>query len=164
VDTAQKFAICDLSRRKPKWTPLAPRKVRIVARRRTWPIRVENGREPSDDSSQSLTTGLDQFKEELQKAESRDGRAVLDLRGLKFTDPTASIDDSLGRDLVADRRVQQPADLASARSAGRGRCNASFLEVESRTACTCMLAGRLSSRRLLPGWHKFRGARTEFEP
>jgi anti-anti-sigma factor len=45
--------------------------------------------------------GLDQFKEELQKAEGRAGRAVLDLRGLKFIDSTASIDDSLGRDLVA---------------------------------------------------------------
>jgi hypothetical protein len=45
--------------------------------------------------------GLDQFKEELRRAESRGGRAVLDLRGLKFTDPTPSIDDSLGRDLVA---------------------------------------------------------------
>jgi anti-anti-sigma regulatory factor len=45
--------------------------------------------------------GLDKFKEELQRAESRGGRAVLDLRGLKFTDSAASIDDSLGRDLVA---------------------------------------------------------------
>lgn len=45
--------------------------------------------------------GLDEFREALQKAESRGGRAVLDLRGLKFTDQTASIDDSLGRDLVA---------------------------------------------------------------
>jgi anti-anti-sigma factor len=45
--------------------------------------------------------GLAQFKEELQRAESRGGRAVLDLRGLSFIDSTASIDDSLGRDLVA---------------------------------------------------------------
>ena len=47
--------------------------------------------------------GLDEFKEELQGAESRGGRAILDLRGLKFTDSTGSIDDSLGlgRDLVA---------------------------------------------------------------
>jgi hypothetical protein len=45
--------------------------------------------------------GLDQFKEELRRAESRGGRAVLDLRDLTFTDPSASIDDSLGRDLVA---------------------------------------------------------------
>jgi hypothetical protein len=45
--------------------------------------------------------GLAQFEEELQDAESRVGRAVLDLRGLKFTDSTGSIDDSLGRDLVA---------------------------------------------------------------
>jgi anti-anti-sigma regulatory factor len=44
--------------------------------------------------------GLDQLEEELQRADSRRGRAVLDLRGLKFTDSTGSIDDSLGRDLV----------------------------------------------------------------
>jgi hypothetical protein len=45
--------------------------------------------------------GLDQLEEELQGAESRGGRAVLDLGGLKFTDSTGSVDDSLGRDLVA---------------------------------------------------------------
>jgi anti-anti-sigma regulatory factor len=45
--------------------------------------------------------GLDQLEEELQGADSRRGRAVLELRGLKFTDSTGSIDDSLGRDLVA---------------------------------------------------------------
>lgn len=45
--------------------------------------------------------GLDQLEEELQVAESRGGRAVLDLRDLRFTDSTRSIDDSLGRDLVA---------------------------------------------------------------
>jgi anti-anti-sigma regulatory factor len=45
--------------------------------------------------------GLDQLEEELHKADSRRGRTVLDLRGLKFTDSTGPIDDSLGRDLVA---------------------------------------------------------------
>jgi anti-anti-sigma regulatory factor len=45
--------------------------------------------------------GLDQLEEELQRADSRRGRVVLDLRGLKFIDSTGSIDDSLGRDLVA---------------------------------------------------------------
>jgi hypothetical protein len=45
--------------------------------------------------------GLDQLERELQEAEGRGGRAVLDLRGLKFTDSAGSIDDSLGRDLVA---------------------------------------------------------------
>lgn len=45
--------------------------------------------------------GLDQLEQELQDAEDRGGRAILDLRGLKFTDSTRSVDDSLGRDLVA---------------------------------------------------------------
>jgi anti-anti-sigma regulatory factor len=45
--------------------------------------------------------GLDQLEEELQGADSRRGRAVLELRGLKFTDSTGSTNDSLGRDLVA---------------------------------------------------------------
>ena len=45
--------------------------------------------------------GLDELEEELQQANGRSGRAVLDLRSLKFTDSTGSIDDSLGRDLVA---------------------------------------------------------------
>jgi anti-anti-sigma regulatory factor len=45
--------------------------------------------------------GLDQLEDELQMAESRGGRATLDLRSLKFTDSTGSSDDSLGRDLVA---------------------------------------------------------------
>jgi anti-anti-sigma regulatory factor len=45
--------------------------------------------------------GVDQLEEELQRADTRRGRAVLDLRGLKFADSTGSIDDSLGRDLVA---------------------------------------------------------------
>jgi hypothetical protein len=45
--------------------------------------------------------GLDQLEEELQGADDRGGRAVLDLRGLRFTDSTGSIDESLGRDLVA---------------------------------------------------------------
>jgi len=45
--------------------------------------------------------GLDQLERELQEAEGRGGRAVLDLRDLRFTDSTGSIDDSLGRDLVA---------------------------------------------------------------
>jgi anti-anti-sigma regulatory factor len=45
--------------------------------------------------------GLDELAEELQQADGRNGRAVLDLRSLKFTDSTGSIDDSLGRDLVA---------------------------------------------------------------
>jgi hypothetical protein len=48
--------------------------------------------------------GLDQFEEELQRAESRGGRAVLDLRGLKLTDSTGSVDDSLGRDSISPRR------------------------------------------------------------
>jgi anti-anti-sigma regulatory factor len=45
--------------------------------------------------------GLDQLELELQRADGRGGRAVLDLRDLKFTDSSESIDDSLGRDLVA---------------------------------------------------------------
>ena len=45
--------------------------------------------------------GLDQLEEELQRADGRPGRAVLDLRGLKLTGSSESIDDSLGRDLVA---------------------------------------------------------------
>jgi hypothetical protein len=45
--------------------------------------------------------GLDQLEVELQRADDRPGRAVLDLRDLKLTDPSESIDDSLGRDLVA---------------------------------------------------------------
>jgi hypothetical protein len=45
--------------------------------------------------------GLDQLEAALQSAESRGGRAILDLGGLKFTDSTGSSDDSLGRDLVA---------------------------------------------------------------
>lgn len=45
--------------------------------------------------------GLDQLQAELQGADGRRDRAVLDLRGLKFTDSTGSIDESLGRDLVA---------------------------------------------------------------
>ena len=45
--------------------------------------------------------GLDQLEQELQRAEGRRGRAVLDLRDLKVTDSSESIDDSLGRDLVA---------------------------------------------------------------
>lgn len=45
--------------------------------------------------------GLDQLEQELQRADGQDGRAVLDLRGLKLTDSSESIDDSLGRDLVA---------------------------------------------------------------
>jgi anti-anti-sigma regulatory factor len=45
--------------------------------------------------------GLDRLEEEMQRAEGRHGRAVLDLRGLKFTDSTGSADDALGRDLVA---------------------------------------------------------------
>ncbi len=45
--------------------------------------------------------GLDQLEQELQRADGRGGRAVLDLRDLKLTDSSQSIDDSLGRDLVA---------------------------------------------------------------
>lgn len=45
--------------------------------------------------------GLDQLETELQEADRRGGRAVLDLRGLKFIDAAGSIDDPLGRDLVA---------------------------------------------------------------
>jgi hypothetical protein len=45
--------------------------------------------------------GLDRFEQELERADGRRGRAVLDLRDLKLTDSSASIDDSLGRDLVA---------------------------------------------------------------
>jgi len=44
--------------------------------------------------------GLDQLEAALEGAESREGRAVLDLGGLKFTDSTGSSDDALGRDLV----------------------------------------------------------------
>ncbi len=45
--------------------------------------------------------GLDQLEQELHRADSRPGRVVLDLRGLKFIDSPGSVDDSLGRDLVA---------------------------------------------------------------
>lgn len=45
--------------------------------------------------------GLDQLEQELQRADGRSGRAVLDLRDLKLTDSSESIDDALGRDLVA---------------------------------------------------------------
>jgi hypothetical protein len=45
--------------------------------------------------------GLDQLEQELQRADGLPGRAVLDLRDLKLTDSSESIDDSLGRDLVA---------------------------------------------------------------
>jgi hypothetical protein len=45
--------------------------------------------------------GLDQLEAELQRVDGRAGRAVLDLRDLKFTDASDAIDDSLGRDLVA---------------------------------------------------------------
>jgi hypothetical protein len=45
--------------------------------------------------------GLDQLEQELQRADGLPGRAVLDLRDLRLTDPSESIDDSLGRDLVA---------------------------------------------------------------
>jgi hypothetical protein len=45
--------------------------------------------------------GLEQLEDELQRADSRGGRTVLDLRGLRFADSTGSVDDSLGRDLVA---------------------------------------------------------------
>jgi hypothetical protein len=45
--------------------------------------------------------GLDQLERELQGAEGHSGRAVLDLRGLRFTVSTGSTDESLGRDLVA---------------------------------------------------------------
>jgi anti-anti-sigma regulatory factor len=45
--------------------------------------------------------GLDQLAQELQAAEASSGRAVLDLRGLKFIDSTGSTDETLGRDLVA---------------------------------------------------------------
>jgi anti-anti-sigma regulatory factor len=45
--------------------------------------------------------GLDQLEQELQRADGRGGRAVLDLRDLKLTDSSESMDDSLGRDLVA---------------------------------------------------------------
>jgi hypothetical protein len=44
--------------------------------------------------------GLDQLEQELQQADGS-GRAVLDLRGLKVVGSSESIDDSLGRDLVA---------------------------------------------------------------
>jgi anti-anti-sigma regulatory factor len=44
--------------------------------------------------------GLDQLKAALEDADSRGGRAVLDLRGLKFTDSTGSSGGTLGRDLV----------------------------------------------------------------
>ena len=45
--------------------------------------------------------GLDQLEQELQRADDRHGRVVLDLRDLKLTGSSAAIDDSLGRDLVA---------------------------------------------------------------
>jgi hypothetical protein len=45
--------------------------------------------------------GLDRLEQELQRADGRGGRAVLDLRALRLTDSSESIDDSLGRDLVA---------------------------------------------------------------
>jgi len=45
--------------------------------------------------------GLDQLEAELQRVDDRPGRAVLDLRDLKFRDASDAIDDSLGRDLVA---------------------------------------------------------------
>jgi hypothetical protein len=45
--------------------------------------------------------GLDRLERELEAAEGRGGRAVLDLRGLKFIHSARSVDDSLGRDLVA---------------------------------------------------------------
>ena len=45
--------------------------------------------------------GLDQLEAELQRVDDRSGRAVLDLRDLKFGDASDAIDDSLGRDLVA---------------------------------------------------------------
>ena len=45
--------------------------------------------------------GLDQFEEELKRANGRPGRAVLDLRDLRLTGSSESIDDSLGRDMVA---------------------------------------------------------------
>jgi hypothetical protein len=45
--------------------------------------------------------GLDQLEEELKRADGRPGRAVLDLRDLKLTGSSESVDDSLGRDLVA---------------------------------------------------------------
>jgi len=45
--------------------------------------------------------GLDQLEQELQRADDRLGRVVLDLRDLKFTGSRASVDDALGRDLVA---------------------------------------------------------------
>ena len=44
--------------------------------------------------------GLDQLEQELQRADGRRGRAVLDLRDLRLTDSREAIDDSLGRDLV----------------------------------------------------------------
>jgi hypothetical protein len=45
--------------------------------------------------------GLDQLEEELRRADARPDRAVLDLRGVTLTGSSESIDDSLGRDLVA---------------------------------------------------------------
>jgi anti-anti-sigma regulatory factor len=44
--------------------------------------------------------GLDQLEQELHATDCEGGRAVLDLRGLRFIDPAGSIDD-VGRDLVA---------------------------------------------------------------
>lgn len=44
--------------------------------------------------------GLDRLEAALKGAESRGGRPVLDLGGLKFTDSTGRSDDALGRDLV----------------------------------------------------------------
>jgi hypothetical protein len=49
--------------------------------------------------------GVKQLEEELRRAEERGGRLVLDLRGLKFTDSTGSVRDSLGRDSISPRRL-----------------------------------------------------------
>jgi hypothetical protein len=49
--------------------------------------------------------GVDRFEEELQRAESRGGRAVLDLRGLRFTHSPQSDDASLGRDSISPSQL-----------------------------------------------------------